>query len=65
MWDKIKAFFQNKITVIVSWAVLFLAIASLIIGGATQQTINTGVGLAIGIVAAVAAFIAFICGKSK
>lgn len=65
MWDKIKAFSQNKITVIVSWAVLFLAIASLIIGGATQQTINTGVGLAIGIVAAVAAFIAFICGKSK
>lgn len=65
MWDKIKAFFSNKVTVIVSWVVLALAVTSLIIGGATADTINSGVALAIGIVTAVAAFIAFICGKSK
>lgn len=65
MWDKIKAFFSNKVTVIVSWIVLALAVASLIIGGATAETVNKGVALVIGIVAAVAGFIAFICGLNK
>lgn len=65
MWDKIKAFFQNKITVYVSWGILALAVVSLIIGGATKETITSGVVLVIGIVSAVAAFIAFICGKVK
>lgn len=65
MWDKIKAFFQNKVTIIVSWVVLFLDLAALIVGGATKETITTGVGLIFGIIGAVAAFIAFICGKSK
>lgn len=65
MWDKIKAFFSNKVVVIVSWVILALAIASLIIGGATAETINSGVALIIGIVGAIAAFIAFICGMAK
>lgn len=65
MWDKIKAFFSNKVTIIVSWVVLALAVTALIIGGATAETINSGVALVIGIVGAVAAFIAFICSNSK
>lgn len=65
MWDKIKAFFSNKVTQIVSWVVLALAVVSLIIGGITADTINKGVVLIVGIVSAVAAFIAFICGKAS
>lgn len=60
MWEKIKAFFENKITKIVCWVVLAVDIVGLIIGGATVETINSGVVLVGGIVAAVAAFIAFI-----
>lgn len=63
--DKIKAFFENKVTKIVSWVVLALAVVSLIIGGVTAETINSGVALVAGIVAAIAAFIAFICGQVK
>lgn len=61
----IKEFFENKITRIVSWCVLALAIVSLIIGGVTVDTINSGVALVAGVVAAIAALIAFICGNSK
>lgn len=65
MWDKIKAFFSNKTTQRVSWLVLALAVVSLIIGGITADTISKGVVLIVGIVSAVAAFIAFICGKAS
>lgn len=60
MWEKIKAFFEKKITKIVCWVVLAVDIVGLIIGGATVESINSGVVLVGGIVAAVAAFIAFI-----
>lgn len=65
MWDKIKAFFSNKVTQIVSWIVLALAVVSLIIGGITADTISKGVVLIVGIISAVAAFIAFICVKAS
>lgn len=65
MWDKIKAFFSNKVTQRVSWTVLALAVISLIIGGIAAETISKGVVLVAGIVSAVAAFIAFVCGKAS
>lgn len=58
--DKIKAFFSNKVTKIVAWVVLALAVVVLILGGATQEVITGGVVLVVGIVAAVSALIAFI-----
>lgn len=63
--DKIKAFFQNKITKIVAWVVLALASVVLIIGGATAETLSAGVALVAGIVSAVAALIAFISSKDS
>ncbi len=58
--DKIKAFFQSKITKIVAWIVLALDIVVLIVGGATTAEISDGVQLVGVIVAAVVGFIAFI-----
>lgn len=65
MWEKIKAFFSSKAVKVVSWIVMFLDIASLILGGATEVVIADGVKLIMGIVGAIALFIAFICGKQK
>jgi hypothetical protein len=63
--EKIKAFFQNTITKVVSWIVLAVAIIALIIGGATAETINSGVVLVSAIVSAISALIAFIAGQIK
>lgn len=63
--DKIKAFFNNKVTKIVAWSVLALDVVVLILGGATTEVISSGVALVAGIVAAVAAFVAFIASKIK
>lgn len=63
--DKIKAFFTNKITKIVSWVVLAVVSTVLIIGGATVENINSGVTLIAGIVSAVSALIAFITSMVK
>lgn len=63
MWEKIKAFFENKITQIVCWVVLAIVIVGLIIGGATVEDIKAGAVLVGGIVAAVVAFILFIIEK--
>ena len=63
--EKIKAFFQNKITKIVSWLVLSLCVIALIVGGATTESISNGIALVGGIVAAVAALVAFITGQIK
>ncbi len=63
--EKIKAFFQNTITKVVSWIVLAVAIIALIIGGATVETINSGVVLVSAIVSAISALIAFIAGQIK
>lgn len=63
--DKIKAFFSNKVTKIVAWVVLALAVVVLILGGATQEVITGGVVLVVGIVVAVSALIAFIVNAIK
>ncbi len=63
--DKIKAFFNNKVTKIVAWSVLALDVVVLILGGATTEVISSGVALVAGIVAAVAALVAFIASKIK
>jgi len=65
MWKKIKAFFTNKVVRIVSWILLAISVISLIIGGATKADIDSGVTLIIGIVSAVALFIAFLSERLK
>ena len=65
MWEKIKAFFSNTIVKVVSWVVLALDVVGLTIGGATETEINSGVTLTLGIVGAVAAFIAFLSERLK
>ena len=58
--DKIKAFFNNKITKIVCWVVLALDVIGLILGGASVADIGKGTELVAGIISAVALLIAFI-----
>ena len=65
MWQKIKDFFSSKIVRSVSWVVMFLDIASLVLGGATEAEIADGTKLIMGIVGAIALFITFICGKQN
>lgn len=57
---KIKAFFANKWTKIVSWIVLALSAVALIICGANIETLNGGIALVAGTVTAVSALIAFL-----
>lgn len=63
--DKIKAFFESKITKVISWIVLAIAVVFLVLGGVTQETISSGIALVIGVVGAVAALIAFITERTK
>lgn len=58
--EKIKAFFQNKITKIVAWVVLALDIVVLFLGNVTESEIVDGVKMVFVIIAGVAMFIAFI-----
>lgn len=64
MWEKIKAFFSNKITKIVSWIILGIATVSLLIGGVTQADVSDGLKLLMYIVDAVAVFVTFITERS-
>ena len=58
--EKIKAFFQNKITKIVARLVLALDIVVLFLGNVTESEIVDGVKMVFVIIAGVAMFIAFI-----
>ena len=58
--EKIKAFFQNKITKIVAWLVLALDIVVLFLGNVAESEIVDGVKMVFVIIAGVAMFIAFI-----
>lgn len=64
MWEKIKAFFSNKVTKIVSWIILGIATVALLIGGVTQADVSDGLKLLMYIVDAVAVFITFITERS-
>lgn len=65
VFQKIKAFFQKKVVRTVSWIVFALAVVALIVGGANIETIKGGAVLAVAIVAAVGALIAFISEQVK
>ena len=65
MWEKIKAFFSNKVTKIVSWIILGIATVALLIGGVTQADVGDGLKLLMYIVDAVAVFITFITERSS
>lgn len=65
MLEKIKAFFQSKVTKIVAWVVLALDAICLILGGTGVADISKGVELTGIIVAAVAALVAFIAERLK
>lgn len=64
MWDKIKAFFSNKITKTVAWVILVLDVAVLLFGGATELEITNGVVLVVGVVSALTLLINFICERT-
>lgn len=61
--DKIKAFFQNKVVKAVSWVVMLVAAAILIIGGVTEGDINNSIKLVVGILGLFAELIIFIANK--
>jgi hypothetical protein len=63
--DKIKAFFQNKIVKAVSWIVMLIAAAILVIGGVTEGDINSTIKLVVGILGLLGELIIFIAGKIK
>jgi hypothetical protein len=63
--DKIKAFFNNTIVKVVAWVLLAVVSVVLILGGASVVDISNGVELVAGIVAAIAALVAFIASKIK
>lgn len=63
--DKVKEFFESKITKIVAWIVLAICAITLIIGGATAESLSSGIALIAGIVTAVSALVAFIAGQIK
>lgn len=63
--DKIKAFFNNTIVKVVCWVLLAVVSVVLILGGVSVVDISNGVELVAGIVAAVAALVAFIASKIK
>lgn len=65
MWEKIKAFFSNKVTKIVSWIILGIATVALLIGGVTQADMSDGLKLLMYIADAVAVFITFITERSS
>lgn len=65
MWEKIKAFFDNKITKIVEFVLLALAAAGLIIGGVAAADVSSTVTLVEGVIVAIAALAAFISSLVK
>lgn len=65
MMDKIKAFFNNKVTKIVEFVLLALSAAGLIFGGVTSAGISSVVTLTEGVIVAVATLAAFISNLVK
>ena len=61
--DKIKAFFENKVVKAVSWVVMLIAAAILVIGGVTEGDINSTIKLVVGILGLLGELIIFIANK--
>lgn len=58
--EKIKAFFENKVTKIVNWCTFCLSAVVLVLGGVTGAELSTGVELTTAIIGGVSALVAFI-----
>lgn len=65
MWEKVKAFFNKKVTKIVAWVVLFLDIVVLVIGNVTKAELTNAVELAFVGIGAIVAIVAFITESIK
>jgi hypothetical protein len=60
MWEKVLAFFNNKITKYVEWGLIGVGVIGLLIGGITTSEIGDFVGLVGTIVVAVVEIIKFV-----
>lgn len=58
-------FFENKIVKIVSWVLMLIAAAILIIGGIGVADLDNGIKVVAGILALIGELIVLISGKSK
>lgn len=65
MWEKIKAFFDNKITKIVEFVLLAVSAAGLIIGGVAAADVSSTVTLVEGVIVAIGTLAAFISSLVK
>lgn len=65
MWNKIKAFFDNKITKLVEFILIAISCGGLIIAGVTVEEIAKVPAMVAGILGAVSALIIFITSIVK
>ena len=65
MWNKIKAFLQNKIVITVEFILIGLCCAGLIIAGIKVEEIAKVPAMVGGILGAISAFILYIIGMTK
>lgn len=65
MWNKIKAFFDNKITKLVEFILIAISCGGLIIAGVTVEEIAKVPALVAGILGAISALIIFITSIIK
>lgn len=65
MWEKIKAFFKNKIVITVEFILIGICCAGLIIAGITVEEIAKVPALVAGILGTISAFILYIIGMTK
>lgn len=65
MWEKIKAFFKNKITITVEFILIAICCIGLIIAGVTVEEIAKVPAMVAGILGAISAFIIYITSIVK
>lgn len=65
MWNKIKAFFDNKITKLVEFILIAISCGGLIIAGVTVEEIAKVPAMVAGILGAISALITFITSIVK
>ena len=63
--DKIKAFFQNRITITIEFVLIAICCAGLIFAGVTVEEIAKVPALVAGILGAISAFIIYITSIAK
>ena len=65
MWEKIKAFFKNKVVITIEFIIIGICCAGLIIAGITVEEIAKIPTLVAGILGAISAFILYIIGMTR